>query len=77
VPYNVSIEFIESGVLPYVHIIGLGEEEYKRAVKFMIEYNMKPSGALHLGVMLSNGITLIVSEDREYDKVEAVKRLWI
>jgi len=77
VPYSVSIEFIESSILPYVHIIGLGEEEYKRAAKFMVEYNMKPSDALHLGAMLSNGIALIVSEDREYDKVEAVKRLWI
>jgi len=38
---------------------------------------MKPSDALHLGAMLSNGIALIVSEDREYDKVKAIMKLWI
>ncbi len=77
IPYDVSLEFIESIVLPYVSIINLGEDEYKLAAKILVEYNLKPSDSLHLGAMLSNGINLIISEDKEFDRVKAVKRLWI
>ncbi len=77
IPYKVSIEFIQSNVLPYMFILNLGEEEYSQAVKLLTEYNLKPSDALHLGAMINNGITLIVSEDKEFDKVPTIEKLWI
>ena len=77
IPYDVTVEFIESIVLPYVSIVSLGEDEYKLAAKILVEYSLKPSDSLHLGAMLSNGINLIISEDKEFDKVKTVKRLWI
>jgi len=42
-----------------------------------MEYDIKPSDALHLGAMINNGITLISSEDKEYDKIPTIKRPWI
>jgi len=77
IPYRVSVEFIQSNVLPYIHVLSLGEDEYNYAVKVLVEYNLKPSDALHLGAMTNNGITLIVSEDKEFDKISTIKRLWI
>ena len=77
IPYHVSSKFIESIVLPYVSIITLGEDEYKQATRILVEYNLKPSDSLHLGAMLSNSINLIISEDKEFDRVKEVKRLWI
>ena len=77
VSYDVSMEFIESNVLPYVYIAGLGEEEYRLASKFLIEYDLRPSDALHLGVMSSNGINTIISENKEFDRVPLIKRIWI
>jgi len=77
IPYNVSIEFIRSNILPYVYILSLGEEEYGNAEKILVEYGLKPSDALHLGAMVNNNINLVVSEDREFDKIPAIKRLWI
>ncbi|AFL66163.1 type II toxin-antitoxin system VapC family toxin [Desulfurococcus amylolyticus] len=77
IPYNITIEFIESNVLPYISITSLGEEEYKQAIKFLSNYNLKPSDSLHLGAMINNGINTIVSEDREFDKIPIVRRLWI
>ena len=77
IPYKVSVEFIQSNVLPYMFILNLGEEEYSQAVKLLTEYNLKPSDALHLGAMINNGITLIVSEDKEFDKVPTIEKLWI
>ncbi len=77
VPYNVSVEFIESNVLPYVYVLNLGEDEYNYAVKILSEHNLKPSDALHIGAMMNNNIALIISEDKELDKIPTVKRLWI
>ena len=77
IPYYVSLKFIESIVLPYVSIINLGEDEYKLAARILVEYSLKPSDSIHLGAMLSNGINLIISEDKEFDRVKEVKRLWI
>ncbi len=77
IPYYVSLKFIESIVLPYVSIINLGEDGYKLAAGILVEYSLKPSDSIHLGAMLSNGISLIISEDKEFDRVKEVKRLWI
>lgn len=77
IPYKVSVGFIESNVLPYVYVLSLGEDEYNYAVKILLEHSLKPSDALHLGVMMKNNITLIISEDKEFDKIPAIKRLWI
>jgi predicted nucleic acid-binding protein len=77
IPQRITIEFIESNTLPYINIINLGEEEYRQAIKFLLDYNLKPSDSLHLGAMINNGINIIVSEDGEFDKVPIVKRLWI
>ncbi|MCD6300441.1 MAG: type II toxin-antitoxin system VapC family toxin [Staphylothermus sp.] len=77
VPYELSIEFIESIVLPYINVLELSEEEYKYASKLIVEYKLKPSDSLHVGAMLNNNIDLIVSEDKEYDKIRQIKRIWI
>ena len=77
IPYKVSVEFVQSNVLPYTSVLSLSEDEYSHAAKILTEYGLKPSDALHLGSMINNGITLVVSEDKEYDKVPTIKRLWI
>ncbi len=77
IPYDVTIEFIQSVILPYVSILNLSEEEYNNAVKILTKYSLKPSDALHLGAMMSNGINVIVSEGKEYDRVSTIKRIWI
>ena len=77
IPYKISIEFIQSNILPYTSILSLSEDEYTYAAKILMEYGIKPSDALHLGAMINNGITLIASEDKEYDKIPTIKRLWI
>ena len=77
IPYKVSIDFLNSLVLPYITILDIGEDDFELAAKILLEYNVKPSDAIHLGVMLNNGINIIVSEDKELDKVQTVKRLWL
>ena len=77
VPYNITLNFVKKAVMPYVTILKLGEEEYEHAEKILREYNLKPSDAIHIGAMLTNGITEIISEDKEYDKIPLIRRKWI
>ncbi|MGC9104435.1 MAG: type II toxin-antitoxin system VapC family toxin [Candidatus Methanodesulfokora sp.] len=76
IPYELSIEFVESTVLPYVTLVDVGEEEYNHAVEAMKE-GLRPSDAIHIGAMRSNGVELIVSEDSDFDRVKGIKRIWI
>jgi predicted nucleic acid-binding protein len=40
-----------------------------------MKYGIKPSDSLHLEVMRKNNIYLIVSEDKELDKISWIKRI--
>ena len=77
VPYSVTLEFIRSSILPYIHILNLGEEEFRIAEEQLEKHGLKPSDALHLGAMMNNNISVRVSEDREFDKIPGIRRLWI
>ncbi|BEP17846.1 type II toxin-antitoxin system VapC family toxin [Pyrofollis japonicus] len=77
VPYTITLDFIDSIVLPYITVIALGEEEYHEAAKLLAKHNLKPSDALHIAAMKTNNIEIIISEDKELDRVPGVKRAWI
>jgi len=77
VPYDLTLEFIESIVKPYVAMLPVGEEAFDEAARVIREHGLKPSDAIHAGVMRTNGIELIASEDRDFEKVEGLKRIWL
>ncbi|MEM4983284.1 MAG: type II toxin-antitoxin system VapC family toxin, partial [Candidatus Bathyarchaeia archaeon] len=77
VTYKITLEFIEDIVKPFVNIISLGEDEYNIAAKVILEHNIRPSDALHLGAMKKKNISTIVSEDKDFDKIEWINRFWL
>ena len=77
IPYEITLEFIDSVVLPYTTILTLGEEEYVKASEILRKYKLKPSDSIRIAVMLNNDIKLIATEDKEYDGLEGIKRLWL
>lgn len=77
IPYEVSIEFIDSVVLPYVELLSLGDREYQSAVDVLVKYHINPSDALHVSAMKQNKIGKIASEDREFDKIRGIERVWL
>ena len=46
-------------------------------MRLLAEYNLKPSDALHVAAMRTNGIELVISEDRKLDRVPRMKRAWL
>ncbi len=76
IPYDVTSEFITSVVDPFVEVLPLGREEVLEAIT-ILKYGLPPSDALHLAAMKLNGIDVVVSEDRELDRVPWIKRVWL
>ncbi|MEM1574817.1 MAG: type II toxin-antitoxin system VapC family toxin, partial [Nitrososphaerota archaeon] len=62
--YDVTLDFLPNILLPYIE-------------KFLLNYNLKPSDAIHLATMEKVGIKNIVTEDEDFDKVKEVKRIWL
>ncbi|AAK42159.1 PIN domain-containing protein [Saccharolobus solfataricus] len=77
VKYCDTIEFLDEIVLKYLTVLPITIKEYERAKEIMRKYSVKPSDAFHIAVMLNNSINVILSEDKELDKVAEIKRIWI
>ncbi|MGA2238060.1 MAG: type II toxin-antitoxin system VapC family toxin [Candidatus Bathyarchaeia archaeon] len=77
VPYIMTIDFLRRAFLPYTEIIPIAEEDLQATERYLTEYDVKPSDAIHLATMDKVGITSIVSEDEELDAVKGIKRVWL
>jgi predicted nucleic acid-binding protein len=77
VSYEVTCDFLDGQVIPYVDVLPITVEEYRAAVELLKSYPLKPSDAIHLAVMKTGGIDLIASEDDDFDTVDGIKRIWI
>jgi len=76
VPCSETFEFLRHVVLPFVEVVPLDSEDLYKAEKYLVNYAFKPSDALHIATMEKTGATLIVSEDKDFDKVAWIKRVW-
>ncbi|QIW23606.1 PIN domain-containing protein [Sulfolobus sp. S-194] len=77
VKYCDSISFLDELVLPYVTLLPITSKEYEKAKEIILKYSLKPSDAFHIAVMINNSISTILSEDREFDRVNEIKRIWL
>ncbi len=76
VPYSVTLDIIDSLIFPFASILPLDESDYE-TMKEMLKYCSKPSDALIVASMRRANIDVIVSEDRDFDKVPSSERRWI
>lgn len=77
IPYQDTIDFISTIVLPFVGVLNLGEEEFAGAALVLGQSKLKPSDALHISAMKTNKVPAIATEDKDYDGLKSVKRLWL
>ncbi|MGQ9469710.1 MAG: type II toxin-antitoxin system VapC family toxin [Nitrososphaerales archaeon] len=77
VPYDATLNFFKSIVLPYVELIPIDESDLDAIERYLLKYGIKPSDAIHLATMEKRGIVHIVSEDEEFDRIKEISRVWI
>ena len=76
IPLEVTLEFIDSMILPFTSILPLEESDYM-IMKDLLPYCPKPSDALIASSMKRASIGELLSEDNDFDKVPGIKRRWI
>lgn len=64
-------------MLPFAEVTPLDAGDLYTAEKYLVSYNIKPSDALHIATMEKAGASLIVSEDKEFDRITWIERLWL
>jgi len=77
VNFNDTISFLDEIVLPNSLILPIRKEDYDKAKEIMLQYNLKPSDAFHVAIMLNNSISKIISEDKDFDRIKEIERLWL
>ncbi len=76
VAYGVSLSFLMRAVIPFTEIIPIAEEDLPAMEAQLSRHDIKPSDAIHLATMEKAGVSIIVSEDEEFDVVPNIKRIW-
>ena len=57
-------------------MLPIGELEYQKAKTYIRKYDLKTLRWLHLAVMANNGIPIIATEDKDFDRTN-VNRIWL
>ena len=60
---------------PNLKLLNVKRSIVLRAQGLVEKYEIKPRDAIHAATALENGIEIIVSYDRDFDKLEEIKRL--
>jgi len=70
---RIAIEGIYS--IPNIDVIGVSSTVPIIALDFFERYGLKPRDSFHLAIMKENGIDKIVTDDKDFDKVETISRV--
>ena len=73
---NEILELIDR-LIPLLEIIPIDYADYDVMKKVMMKYKLKPSDAIHIASMSKVKIKYIVSEDKEFDNIPWIKRVWM
>ena len=63
--------------IPKLIHLNLNKEIINNAQNFIEFYKIRPKDAIHVATALANGITEIISDDSDFDKVKEIKRVSI
>ena len=76
IPVEVTLEFIDSMILPFTSILSLEENDYY-VMKDILNYCSKPSDALIASSMKRAMISELLSEDEDFDRIPGFNRRWL
>jgi len=62
-------------LMPNLDIVSVSSTAPLMALDFLEKYDLKPRDALHIAVMRENKVEKIVSDDKDFDRIEWIKRI--
>lgn len=60
--------------LPHLNVVGVAPEDFIESLSF-VRQGLEPHDALHAAVMRAQGVSTILSYDKDFDKIKSVKRM--
>lgn len=63
--------------LPHVHLVGMETSDFSRMLENIETYGLLPRDALHLALMQRLNLTVIASDDTDFDRVSTMTRHWV
>jgi predicted nucleic acid-binding protein len=63
--------------LPHVHLISVETADFHGMLNSIMAYGLLPRDALHVTVMQCVGLTVIASDDTDFDRVATLTRHWV
>ena len=76
VTFSETIKFIDRVVTPFIEIVKIDLDEYRTAKDYIVNYELRPSDAIHIAVIVNYSLDAVASEDKDFEKA-GIKRLWI
>ncbi|MBI5393554.1 type II toxin-antitoxin system VapC family toxin [Candidatus Woesearchaeota archaeon] len=61
--------------MPNLNILEVSPSIALKALDIMEKYSLKPRDSFHLAIMQQQNITVIISDDADFDKVALIKRI--
>jgi len=62
---------------PNLELFALTSRELCQMIYDLTYARLMPRDALHLAVMRSHGVSFIASDDRDFDEIEGIERIWL
>lgn len=76
IPYNVTFEFIDSMIIPFMTVLSLDLDDYYH-INDLMKLFSHPNDAFMVASMRSASIETIISEDRGFDDIPDIQRKWL
>ena len=76
IPLSEALELTDR-LAPLLDIVRLNYSDYDVMKKVMVNYRLRPSDALHIASMNKTKTEHIASEDKEFDKIPWIRRVWL
>lgn len=63
--------------LPHMSLIGTESDDFEGMLDNIRNFSLLPRDALHLSIMQRLGLNDIASDDRDFDRIDALERHWV
>ncbi|MBM4306601.1 MAG: type II toxin-antitoxin system VapC family toxin [Deltaproteobacteria bacterium] len=63
--------------LPHIHLVSVETEDFFPVLENIKNFSLLPRDALHVAIIQRLGLTVIASDDMDFDRVKGLERHWI
>ncbi len=63
--------------LPHLHVVGVDRGDGEQMMDNVLMFNVLPRDALHIAIMQRLNVSIVASDDTDFDRVAGIERAWL